>query len=303
MKNLIFACLLALLLPGPGAAAAEVRIETARGAVTVPETPDRVVALDFAALDTLTALGVPLAGRPDLDPPAYLSDALAQVPAMGTIFEPDIEALAALGPDLILAGGRTQAKVAALERVAPTLDMTIDGRDLLAEARGRLLAYGQLFDRTARARDLAADLDRAVARTRAAMAGKGRALIVVVSGAKASVYGAQSRFGWLHRDLDLPEAVPDLHAGTHGEAVSFEFLAEADPDWLLVIDRDAAIGQAGQAARATLDNPLVAGTRAAERGQIVFLDGAAMYLADGGIRSLMLVLGQLLTAFGGPVEG
>ena len=294
MKNLICACVTALLLPVTSVADT---VQTATDPVAAPTNPAHVVALDFAALDTLVALDVPLEGRPDLAPPAYLAEALADVPTMGTIFEPDIEALAALAPDLIIAGGRSQAKVGTLSKVAPTLDMTIDGTDLLAEAKARLSAYGAIFGRQAQAEALAADLDAALDQTKSKLKGKGNALIVMVSGPKISVYGAQSRFGWLHRDLGLPEAVPDLQSGNHGEAVSFEYLAEADPDWLLVVDRGAAIGQGSQSARAVLDNPLVAGTKAAQQGHIVMLDGAAMYLADGGIQSLMLVLSQLRDAF------
>lgn len=80
--------------------------------------------------------------------------------------------------------------------------------------------------------------------------------------------------------------------------MSFEFVAEANPDWLLVIDRGAAVGQGGEAAAATLDNPLIAGTTAGKAGQIVYLDGSAMYLASGGVQSLSGALTQLTQAFG-----
>jgi iron complex transport system substrate-binding protein len=76
-------------------------------------------------------------------------------------------------------------------------------------------------------------------------------------------------------------------------------VAEANPDWLLVIDRGAAVGQGGEAAAATLDNPLIAGTTAGKTGQIVYLDGAAMYLAGGGFHSVTETLAQLTRAFAG----
>ena len=83
----------------------------------------------------------------------------------------------------------------------------------------------------------------------------------------------------------------------HGINELAKTIAEVDPDWILVIDRGAAIGQEGEAAQATLDNPLVAGTKAAQNGQILYLDSAPLYLAGGGIRSLMGTLDQIEAGF------
>lgn len=296
MRSLLCAILCSL----PLAAQAEtVTIDSAAGSVQVETAPATVVALDLAALDTLDALGVSVAARPDFTPPAYLADALSDVPTAGTLFEPDFEALAVMAPDLIIAGGRSQTQVPALARLAPTIDMTIDGSDMIAQAKARIDAYGAIFGRADRAQDLDLRLDRTIAETRAAVAGKGNAMILLTNGGKMSAYGARSRFGWMHAALGLPEAYAGLVPETHGEAVSFEFVADANPDWLLVIDRGAAVGQDGEAAAATLDNPLIAGTTAAQKGQIVYLDAAAVYLAGGGAQSMLLTLDELQQAFAG----
>ncbi|MCW1935047.1 siderophore ABC transporter substrate-binding protein [Pararhodobacter zhoushanensis] len=284
-------------LTGSAALAQTVTVQTAGGPVEVATNPDRVVALDLAAIDTLHALGVSLDGVPDFTPPAYLRAAMADVPTVGTLFEPDFEALASMAPDLIIAGGRSQARVAPLSRVAPTLDMTITGADVLTQAQDRLAAYGALFSHEAQAASLAEALSADLDTARAAVAGKGAALILMTNGGTVSAYGDDSRFGWIHTATGLPEAYPAITAENHGEAVSFEFIAEVNPDWLLVIDRGAAIGQAGEAAAATLDNPLVMGTTAGQRGQIVYLDSAALYLAAGGVQATRLILNQLTDAF------
>ena len=103
--------------------------------------------------------------------------------------------------------------------------------------------------------------------------------------------------GWLHGALELPEAHPGLTAEAHGHAISFEFLAETDPDWLLVIDRGAAIGAEGEAAAATLDNPIVARTKAAQQGHIVYLDAGPLYIAGGGAGSMIHTLDEIVAAF------
>lgn len=296
MKSLLCAVALAAL-PLSGWAG-EVEVPTATGTVAVQTEPQKLVVLDLAALDTLDALGVRADGAPAIKPPAYLAEAMAGLPTVGTLFEPDFEALAAMGPDLIVAGGRSRTQIQPLSAIAPTLDMTIDGTDLIAEVRERTAAYGTIFGREAQAAEAIAALDAEIEKTRAAMAGKGRALILLTNGGKMSAYGAGSRFGWLHDALGLPPADPELKVANHGEAVSFEYVAQLDPDWILVIDRGAAVDQGGEAAAATLDNPLIAKTTAGQKGRIVYLDGAAMYLATGGLRAVTGTLQQLAEAFG-----
>ena len=88
-----------------------------------------------------------------------------------------------------------------------------------------------------------------------------------------------------------------LSVASHGDAISFEFIAQTNPDWLFVIDRGAAIGAEGQSAKETLDNPLVAETTAAQKDQIVYLNAGDAYIAGGGYQALMEMLDQVDTAF------
>ncbi|MBL3570476.1 iron ABC transporter substrate-binding protein [Rhodovulum sulfidophilum] len=287
---------LALCLGLP-AAARTVTVETATGPAELTADPARVAVMDIAALDTLDALGVDVAGVPEPHYLPYLDATASRATRIGTLFEPDFEALAILDPDLIVVGSRSSGQAAALARIAPTIDMTVTGQDMLAETRARLQAYGRLFGRETEAAALEAALDARIAAARAAVAGKGDALIVLTNGGKISAYGRDSRFGWLHTALGLPEAHPDLGAATHGEAISFEFVAETDPDWILAIDRGAAIGASGEAAAATLDNVLVRGTEAARAGQIVYLDSGPLYIAGGGVQSMMHTLDEIVAAF------
>jgi len=272
-------------------------IETATGPAAVPVSPESVVTFDLAALDTLTALGVSVAGVPAVNPPAYLADVIDGLPTVGTLFEPDFEALAVMAPDFIIAGGRSQTQVEPLSQIAPTIDMTINGETLLDDAKARIAAYGTMFDHQDAATTLLTDLDDAIANAHDVTEGKGDALIILTNGGKVSAYGDDSRFGWLHTSLGLPEAFPDLNAETHGEAISFEFIADVNPDWIFVVDRGAAIGQDGEAAAVTLDNPLVAGTTAGQEGQIVYLDSARLYLVGGGYQSVMGTIDEIVTAF------
>jgi iron complex transport system substrate-binding protein len=295
IKAHVVVVLAALLLAAGGADAVE--IATAKGPVTIDVPPKRVAAFDIAAIDSLDRLGIRLAGVPDKLFLPQLTAATAGAEVVGTVFEPDLEALNALAPDLVIVGGRSSPRAAATARIAQTIDMTMTGADLLDESRARLAAYGALFDKTDEAAAAARELDVAVAAATSAVAGKGTALIVMTNGPKISAYGPGSRFGWLHAALGLKPAVESVQPAVHGEAVSFEFVAKANPDWLIVLDRAAAIGSAEQNASATLDNELVAGTTAWRKGQVLYLPAADFYIAAGGVQATTRILAAVTAAF------
>ncbi|MEL7527669.1 MAG: siderophore ABC transporter substrate-binding protein [Pseudomonadota bacterium] len=275
-------------------------IETATGVVEINAQPETIAVFDIAALDTLNALGVSADGVPNRTYVDYLTAPTKNAEIVGSLFEPDFEAINALQPDLIIAGGRSSRQVGALSELAPTIDMTIWGDGLLDQAKARLDAYGKLFGKEEKAKELAQELDRLTNVVREKTTEAGNALIVLTNGPKLSVYGKDSRFGWLHSELGIDPVIDDVKASTHGEAVSFEFIRDANPDWLIVIDRAAAIGEDTTLAAATLDNKLIAETNAWKSGQVIYLDAAKVYIAAGGYQSLKGTLDDLAQAFSKP---
>lgn len=275
-----------------------VTVDTYRGPVAVPYVPETIAVLDIAALDNLDALGISADAvvRPMFVD--YLAAATEDAVAIGTLFEPDYEALAALRPDLIIAGGRSYKAVPKLEKIAPTIDMTI-WEDVISQGEARLAALGQIFDKTAEADDLAQTLRTKLKQTQQAVVDQGNALVIMTNGPKISAYGGQGRFGWIYSALGLPEAVPEIAAATHGEVVSFEFIRDADPDILIVVDRLSAIAQSGDIAQVTLDNALVRETNAWKTGRVIYLDSAPLYIAAGGVQSMTMTLDQIASAFAG----
>lgn len=295
----MIAMLAALALPAL-AYAETIEIQTAQGMVRVQAKPSRVAVFDMAALDTLDLLGVKAAGVPDRVFLPELKSATAGGEVVGTLFEPNLEALSALDPDLIILGGRSSPKAKFTSRIAPTIDMTIDGQELVRDAEARLQAYGRLFGREQTAEQEKQKFSAAIAAARDAAKGKGRALIVMTNGPKISAFGLGSRFGWIHSTLQIEPAVTTMAPSIHGEAVSFEFVRKADPDWLIVVDRAMAIGAGDNQARATLDNELVRDTRAWKSGRVIYLPSADLYIAGGGIQAMTRVLAALTRGFSEP---
>lgn len=273
-------------------ASAEISIETARGPVSLDARPETIAVYDIAAADTLVALGV----MPDgvvgqLGMVGYLDDLAAEATVVGSLFEPDLEALNALAPDLTIVGGRSSSKLEDVERVSAAIDMTIRG-DVVTQAYERLETYGALFGKEEKAAELRAALEADFAATQALVAGEGKALILMTNGPEVNAYGPTGRFGWLHEALDLPAAA-DITDSNHGEAISFEFIRDANPDILLVLDRLAAIGREGEAAEAVLDNALVRETNAWTNGRVIYLDSGSAYISAGGVQALHNVLASV----------
>jgi iron complex transport system substrate-binding protein len=268
-------------------------IETARGSVDIQGIPKTIVAIDPTAIDTLQALGVELSGIPGQQLLKYVK-AQGTTP-VGTLFEPDLEAISALAPDLIIVGDRSAKSYDAVARIAPTIDMTMSS-DLINDARSRLDTYGEVFDKQTKAAELKADLDRRLAELRKAAAGKGSALVVMSNGPKMSAYGKGSRFGWIYDATGMAEAAVGLPISLHGATITQEFIAEKNPDWIFVLDRASAIHSGEQPAWETLDTPLVRTTNAWTSGHVVYLPAAEMYVGWGGQQALVAVVNSLTDA-------
>lgn len=275
------------------AAAEPTTVETASGPITLDAPPEHIVVLDVAAMDTLAGLGVIPTGVVSPVFVDYLAEIKNQSAVVGTLFEPDFEAIAALQPDLIVVGGRSLAMAEALAGIAPVADMSI-GTDTIADGLSRLETYGALTGTETRAEELKAEIENRLGAARDLVADRGDALIVMTNGPKLSVFGRDSRFGWLHRELGWPVAVDDVAGSNHGEAVTFEYIAAADPDTLIVVDRGGAIGDTDARMQSTLDNELVHGTKAWKSGQIIHLPAAEAYIAAGGVQATIRILDHLI---------
>lgn len=274
-----------------------VTVKTARGDVAVPKNPECIVVYDLGMLDTLDALGVKVGGSVEKTNLEYLKPALAKTQPLGTMFEPNYEGLNIYKPQLIITGSRGNKVFDELAKLAPTIEMTADTANMLTSAKERIDAFGQIFGKQAEADKLKAELDQAFAEAKTAAQGKGKGMVVLVNGGKMSTFGPESRLsGWLYKDIGISPADTDVKEGSHGQPISFEYIKEKNPDWLFVLDRSAAVGQEGQAAKDVLNNPLVAETTAWKKGQVVYLD-AGTYLAAGGVRQLKTAVKQVNDAF------
>lgn len=276
-----------------------VTIQHSSGETEVPVNPQKAVVIDWSTLDTLQQLGVTVQGTPSNTAPELLKQYRdGDFIRAGSLFEPDLEVLQNTQPDLIITGRRAQGQYAEVAKFGPTVDLTPDPKDLLGSLERNTRLLGQIYAREAEAEALISKLEASVQELRKLTAEQGNGLLVLTTGGRMAAFGSGTRFGMIHDVFGLPPAVDNLQVGRHGHSVSFEFLLEANPDWLFVMDRDAAIGREGVAAAQLMDNELVKATTAGQKGQIVYLDPVSWYLLDNsGIGVMQTSVETLIEAF------
>ncbi len=265
----------------------------------VPYDPQRIAILDMAALDILDALGVGdrVVGTADTSLDylqSYIGDDIAN---LGTIKEADLEAVMACEPDVIFIGGRLASSYDALSEIAPVVYLSTDTQlGVVESVRQNAATIASLFGLESKVDELMAGFDARIAALEEFAAGK-TAVVGLVTSGSYNVLGNDGRCSIIGREIGFTNVGVDanLDTSTHGNEASFEFLVEKNPDYIFVMDRDAAIGTDGaKLAQEIMENELVKGTDAYQNGHVVYLAHPAVwYTAEGGITALDLMLQDL----------
>ncbi|NLU79209.1 siderophore ABC transporter substrate-binding protein [Micromonospora sp. HNM0581] len=271
-------------------------IEHAQGSTTAPVNPEKVITFDLASLDTLDALGIPVTGVAKGNLPSYLDKYNGdEFIDAGTLFEPDFEAVNAAEPDLIIVANRSAEAYGELSKIAPTVDLTLDWTSFKSSFVTNTEKLGTIFDKQAEVSTALADIDTKISTAKESASDAGSGLIVLTSAGEVTAFGPGSRFGWLHDEFGVTPAIADVEAATHGDPVSFEFILKTNPDWLFVVDRDAATGEGTKTAQEVLDNEVVARTTAWSDEQVIYLDPAPWYIVMSGLTAVNQMIDQVTT--------
>ena len=276
--------------------------------VEVKADPARIAILDLAALDIIDALGfgdrvVGSAGTRLSYLQKYVDGSLAN---LGSIKSANLEATMAAEPDVIFTGLRLQKSYDALCEIAPTVMIATDNKIGLVESiRQNAVAIASLFGAQDKAAELMAGFDARIDALKKVSAGK-TAIVALVTSGGFNILGNDGRCGLIGREagfdnIGLDGVKKKGEAGTtatHGNEASFEFVLARNPDYIFVMDRDAAIGaQGAKLAKEIVENELVMKTDAYKNGNIVYLANPEVwYTAEGGITALDIMLKDLESA-------
>ncbi len=271
--------------------------------VEIPYDPQRIAILDLASLDILDALGVGdrVVGTAStsLD---YLQSYVTNdnIANLGNIKEADLEAVMACEPDVIFIGGRLSKSYDALCEIAPVVFLSTDTEKGVVEStRENAVKIASLFGLEDNVAALMADYDSRIEALKALAEGK-NAIVGMTTSGSFNVLGNDGRCSIIGREIGFENIGVDanIDTSTHGNEASFEFVVDKNPDYIFVMDRDAAIGTDGaQLAQEIIENELIKGTDAYQNGHIVYLAHPAVwYTAEGGIQALGEMLSDLESA-------
>jgi len=288
----------------PAAAPTSVTVEDNHGPIEVPVAPERVVALDNTSFQTLADWGVTLVAAPkplmyDLWPELSGDDTVLDV---GLHREPDLEAVIEADPDLIVGGYRFASYYEDLVAIQPATIETNprDGEEHISELKRQVSLLGQVFGHEEDAQALADDLDAAIADAKDSYNGTGTVMGLITSGGAISYAapGDGRGVGSLFPTLGLVPALEQTaEDSSHGDDISVEAIAAANPEWLVVLDRDAMFGEEGYVSAEELieNSEALQNVPAVQKGQIVYL--APSFYLDEGIQSYTKLYRDLAKAF------
>tara|TARA_R110002124_G_scaffold176676_1_gene344657 strand:- start:1107 stop:2051 length:945 start_codon:yes stop_codon:yes gene_type:complete len=229
---------------------ASVQFEDNNGTHTLSTPLTSVVATDNRTFETLASWGVELSAAAVALMPSTISytedDSIID---LGLHSEPDLESVVAVQPDVIINGQRFAQFHDDFAKLVP--DAVIveldprEGEPFDAELKRQTTVLGEIFGKQAEAEKLNADFDAAIERVNAAYSADDSVMAVITSGGEIG-YSAPSvgrTLGPLFDIFDFTVAldVSESSEDHQGDDISVEAIAASNPDWILVMDRDAAI--------------------------------------------------------------
>jgi iron complex transport system substrate-binding protein len=272
----------------------EITITHKHGKAVIKKNPEKVVVFDFGILDTLDELGIEVTGVPQATIPTYLEKFKADTYTnVGSLKEPDFEAIHAMQPDVIFISGRQAELYKDFADIAPTVFVEIDYANYMESFEKNMNLVGEIFGKedvvASELEEIKAGVEALKEKTTAT---NKKGLILLANEGKVSAYGPGSRFGIIHDVFGFGAADEGIEVSTHGQSITFEYVLETNPDVLFVIDRNTAVG-ADAAAADTIENELVQKTTAFKEGKIIYLEPNNWYLSGGGLQSMKVMMSEI----------
>ena len=234
--------------------ASSVSIDANDGTVEIKLPVTRAASLDNRTFEVLQQWNVPLVAAPKkLIPTTVTAFNGEDVADVGMHRDPNLEALVAAEPDLIISGQRFSKYDAQIKELAPDVPLINleprEGQPFNEELIRQVTDLGEIFGKQAEAKQLVDDFNASIERAKNAYDGSSTVMAVDVSGGnigyvapgKGRTWGPVFDLLGLKPALEV-EGSTDSHTG---DDISVEAIAQANPAWIFVLDRDAAITKDG----------------------------------------------------------
>lgn len=291
------------------APAKTIQIEDNAGTHEVPSPPKSAVTLANRNFETLADWGIQVKAAPKPLIPGTIDLGKGDdVLDLGMHREPKLENLVAAQPDLVIGGQRFLQHEDEIKKLTPdAVHLNFDVRPdkpIDVELKRETTALGKIFGKEKEAEQLNNDLDASIKAVKDSYKPGETVMAVNVSGGEFG-YIAPGKGRTVGPMFDLFGWKPalEIESGTNnhmGDEVSVEAIAQSNPDWIIVLDRDAGTSAAKEAgfrpAETVLkENQVLQNVEAVKQGKVIFLP-ADTYTNDG-IQTHTEIFNSLAQAF------
>lgn len=218
--------------------AAERTLDTAYGPLNLEGTPQRVVALGDSALDAALSLEVKpvgtLASRGGNDVPEYLRVKAGKITLVGSVREPNLEAILRLQPDLILATGDLSRELyAKLSLIAPTV---VPRGNIFADWRDTYAIYAKALGKEDEGRQRLAEIEKRSAALRERLPQELEVSVVRWNPQGPVIMSSRLFTGQLLENLGLRAnaLAAEQQSKPHSDVLSLENLSRISADWIFL---------------------------------------------------------------------
>jgi len=274
------------------------------GTTSIAYHPQRAAVLDMNEADFLDQLSIPIAGMPKDYVPHFLQKYKddQKVQDLGAIVQPNMERIYTLKPDIILMTPLQANQYQALSKIAPTVHYDINFNNSqqhhIEAIKAHLITLGQIFNQQLLATQKVDALDAKVAEVRKTTANRPeKALVVLHNNGAFSNFGVQSRYGFVFNAFGVKPASTVVDTSLHGQPISSEFIKQADPDILYIVDRTAVMEHRPTIDAERMSNPLLRQTKAWKNGKVVFVDADAWYITAASPTSMHILIDDVIKGY------
>lgn len=252
-------------------------VDFARRQITLEAPPQRVVGMSASISEMLFAIGVsPVGVTSGMDYPPEA----AALPDIGTGYQPNLEALAALEPDLIIGNAQLNMNILdKLEAIAPTIMiMTMTASDVPQNVR--LLGQATWHDTEAEYLARAYDGYLALA-DKIGASHEGPSIVFIVGTLDVPNYGKSATyFGDMAKRLgavNIADSEADAGPFPGYAQLSLEAIVDADPDFVFTVTR----GSPTPMPETMASDPLWSSLSAFQNARVIELDNRLFVESPG----------------------
>ncbi|KFA58549.1 hypothetical protein A9G48_10885 [Gilliamella sp. wkB18] len=302
-KKLLLSSIVSIILGLAGCQSTTTMSVTANNqTVQVPKSPEKVVVMNYGALDTLDALGKGsiVVATPLSVIPSYLQQFnKTSITDTGNMKDPNIDAIRQVKPDLIIIDGRQASKTEDLSKIAPVINLSVNAQNYVESIKNHIQVLAKITETESKVDNIIQALDKKIQSAQAlAQACAKKAIVAIHNNGKMILINSSSSAALIHDVLDVKRAVPltvmpanNLIGKPKPIFIDDNYIKSVKPDIIFVVDRSKAIGNQGM-------NEHFFSQQALDKSKthVVYLTPDLWYLSGGGAESINRQIDEIINA-------